>query len=294
MQEALYRCRLYARLGRPVVFTGPFGAGKSWLARYVHELSPRRDRPFVDVPAGELANPLCLDRLFGHTLYAFTDAKRSRPGAFQRAAGGTLLLDDLALLTGEVQAALLRPLAEQLYTPTGSDRDVPVTCRLMFGTTVSPGRLVETGRLLRDLESRLGEFVINVPGLAARPEEILPLAQLFVEITVRSEALGGTVPNVSPAAARALRRHDWPGNVRELSNVMVHATVHAVGARSDSIELDHLPERFRREEPPRRGRPRKLSPEVVMGVLEGAHGVQSEAARRLGVHRHSIRNLLQR
>lgn len=162
----------------------------------------------------------------------------------------------------------------------------------MFGSTESPSQLVRKRRLLRDLESRLGELVISVPGLAARPEEILPLAALFVEGTVEAERLGETVPQLTPAAAEALRHYAWPKNVRELRNVMVRATVHALGTGAAAIELEHLPKRFRTRGKAGRGRPRKVSREVVLAALAEAKGVQSEAARRLGVHRHSIRNQL--
>ncbi|HET7790725.1 MAG TPA: sigma 54-interacting transcriptional regulator, partial [Gemmatimonadales bacterium] len=153
--RALERIHQYARAGTPVVFVGETGTGKSYFARGLHEASGRRG-PFLDVTAGELDPGLALSQLFGHVRGSFTGAVGSRPGLLAEAAGGTLLLDDFHLMKRSLQAMLLRALERRVFHPVGSDRDVPLACRIVVGMSTAPDLLVARRRLLPDLRFRLG------------------------------------------------------------------------------------------------------------------------------------------
>jgi DNA-binding NtrC family response regulator len=162
MRIALERCRLYATVKRPVLLVGPVGAGKTTIARRLHQESGRVG-DLVPLTSAESSVEMFRDALFGHTRGAFTGAQAERRGALARASEGTLLLDDLPFLEVEAQAALLRTLEDRAFRPIGSDRDLPVTCRFLFASTLSIEALVEDRGFLPDLASRIGDFVIPVP-----------------------------------------------------------------------------------------------------------------------------------
>jgi len=292
MQFALELCRRYARADRPVVLIGPVGSGKSSLATYIHEQSGRAG-PLIAVSGGELVDTLYADTLFGHVSGAFTGARGLRPGAFERAAGGTLFLDDLACMCPPAQAALLRATEDRRFTPLGAVRDVPVTCREVYATTVAPAELVVRGQLLSDLESRLGELRVYVPTLVERRDDILDLAVGFCTGFLTELHRPRRLP-LSSATADCLLAYGWPGNVRELKGVIEHAVLHAVATGSNQIEVVHLPTRFAQAGGEGASAPRRLRPDVVRHTVAMADGNQSEAARRLGVHRNTIARYLRK
>ena len=285
---ALRLCRLYSQWRRPVVFIGPVGTGKTFLARQLHEWSGRTG-PFVAVGAGELDPNLFRDRLFGHARGAFTGASADRPGALAESAGGTLLLDDLALMERTVQATLLRVLESGQFRPLGASQDEEVSCRVVFATTVPPEELVSRGDLLPDLSSRLGRMVIETRPLRERTEEIGPLALRFARAFLREHGLSCSV-RIPDDVRRLLESHPWPNNIRELRHVVERAVVHAVeGEREDIVlKAGHLP--FSVRHPSNEGSLGREMPsdELIERTLEATGGNATETARILGIHRNTV------
>lgn len=286
MSLALDRCRRYAGVRRPVIFVGPVGAGKTTLARHIHELSGRTG-PFVAVTAAEASAPMYRDTLFGHVRGAFTGAVSGRIGAIERAAHGTLLIDDLAFLPLDAQAAILRVMEERSFYPIGADTEREVCCQILFASTVPLPRLVESGRLIPDLQSRMGEFIVPVPGLAERRDEIPSLSR---DIASAFRVEHGQIDEVdfTDRALELLKRYDWPTNIRGLRNAIERAVVHA-GLHEDLpvIEPDHLPDRVVAFEPDNK-RDKRVTRSMVLHALSETNSNQSRAAERLGVHRNTV------
>ncbi len=287
MRHALRLVALYAPIPRPVTFIGNVGSGKSTLARRIHRIAGRAGR-LVEVSSGELTETLFADTLFGHVAGAFTGATGTRKGAVELADGGTLLIDDLALMHLAAQASILRVLESRRFRPLGATEDRETSARFIFASTLDLDELVSTGALLPDLRSRLGEFIVDVPSLFERVNDILPLAHKIASDFLTEVRLEASV-RFTDGCADALVGYGWPGNVRQLQGVVWRALVHA-GLREGEIEVraSHLPDKMLGEtEAPTQGS-RKLSAELVAAVLAETGGNQSEAARKLDVHRNTI------
>jgi two-component system, NtrC family, response regulator HydG len=223
-----------------LLLVGETGTGKTRLARLVHELSPRRDEPFLVVDCGALTANLIESELFGHIKGAFTGADRDRAGKLAAAAGGTLLLDEVNSLPLPLQAKLLRAVDERTFEPVGSNRAQPVRARLIAACNVPLEQEVAAGRFRADLYYRLNVVAFYLPGLRDRRAAIVPLARKFLaEFAARNRP---DVRGLAPAAVRALEAHDWPGNIRELRNVIERAVALAPGPE---IGLEDLPEAVR-------------------------------------------------
>jgi DNA-binding NtrC family response regulator len=245
----------------------------------------------VVAPSGELTDTLYADTLFGHVAGAFTSASASREGVVEWARNGTLLLDDLTMMSVAAQASLLRVLETGRFRPLGSSTDRPSTTRFLFATTVDLPDLVALGSLLPDLESRVGELVIYVPGLAERSEDIPPLAAGLASIFLAEHGYTGHV-EITVECQDLLMRYPWPTNVRELRGVMERAIIHA-GPTNGTVVLrpGHLPDRF--HQPFEDGDSNStLTRSLVESVLHEVAGNRSEAARRLGVHRNTVARYL--
>ena len=293
--DALSLSQLYGPLDRSVFFHGPVGAGKTTLARATHDLSGRKGG-FVPVSAADLPEALYNDVLFGHRRGAFTGANADRSGIITLAAGGTLLIDDMAFLSTVVQAAILRVVETGAYRPLGANRDSHASCRFMFASTTSLSRMIDDGHLIPDLASRIGEMTVPIPGLADRRCDIIPLVKEIARRFVQE--LDSKAPvRIGKEARRLLLAYSWPGNLRELTGVVERAIVHA-GIHDDAIDIrpEHLPERFRAtlEPSPQNEKParRPLTREIVRDAVVAANGNKSEAARKLGVHRNTIAQYL--
>ncbi len=238
--ESLRRVYRLVRLVAPrptaVLLTGETGTGKELVARAVHQLSPRRDRPFVVINCAALPEPLMEAELFGYNRGAFTGAFQSRLGRFQVAHGGTLLLDEVGDLPLSMQAKLLRFLQEGEIQRLGSPDTLRVDARIIAATNANLARLVKEGRFRDDLYYRLAVFPIEIEPLRARREDIVLLGQHFLNRL--SEEMQSSIRALSPAAVRALERHSWPGNVRELRQVIERALILA----EDHLEIqpEHL------------------------------------------------------
>jgi transcriptional regulator with GAF, ATPase, and Fis domain len=233
MEKVLEQVRQVADSPLSVLVDGETGTGKELVARAIHELSARREGPFVAVDCGAIPDTLIESELFGYEKGAFTGAHQRKDGQFQLAAGGSLFLDEIVNLPLATQAKLLRALQERQVQPLGGKRPLRVDVRVIVASNVPLEREVRAGRFRQDVYYRLNEFAITLPPLRKR-DDILDLAQEFVR--EGSRELGRRCRGISPPAAQLLLRYPWPGNVRELRNVIRRALLLA----ADLIEPEHL------------------------------------------------------
>ena len=232
MQRTLELVERVARTSTAVLIVGETGSGKEIVARAVHHYSVRSSKPWVDINCGALPEHLMESELFGHERGAFSGADTARPGLFEMASTGTLFLDEVGELEPRMQVKLLRVLDGVPYYRVGGTRKVSVDTRILAATNQDLEHLVRTGRFRSDLFHRLNQYQIRVPPLRERREDIVPIAEYFLE-------QNSAQASFSTAAQDALRGWHWPGNVRELRNVVTAALIHShdyvIG--SDDIEL---------------------------------------------------------
>jgi len=219
-----------------VLLTGESGTGKEVVARTIHEMSPRRNRPFVAVNCAAIPETLLESEILGHEKGSFTGATSARAGCFEQANGGTLLLDEIGEMPPELQAKLLRVLEERTLRRVGGRQEFPVDVRVLSSTNVNIETALREGKFREDLFYRLNVFTIALPSLRERPEDIGLLMQHFV--AEFADSYDKTIRGITPAALARMRQHDWPGNVRELRNVVERAVV---VAHRDIIDVDDLP-----------------------------------------------------
>ncbi|MGE0434522.1 MAG: sigma-54-dependent transcriptional regulator [Planctomycetota bacterium] len=206
-----------------VLIRGESGTGKELVARAVHECSPRHDGPFVPLNCAAIPEGLIESELFGHEKGAFTGANEKHTGRFAEASNGTLFLDEIAELALPVQAKLLRVLQERTFRPVGGSKEQQSDFRLIAASHKDLAREVRKGRFREDLFFRVAVFELRVPSLRDRDDDILLLAEHFVELYSGERAKVAGLPMIEPDAADALLSHEWPGNVRELQNAIQHA-----------------------------------------------------------------------
>ncbi len=278
MRRLASSVRKIAALRLPVLLRGESGTGKDLVARAVHDESPRKGRPFVAINAATISRELAESELFGHQRGAFTGAVRDRKGAFREASGGTLFLDEIASLSLEVQAKLLRVVEEGMVRPLGAEASVPVDVRLVVATCEPLERMVKERLFRADLYERIAVCVVQVPALRERPEDIPALARHLL----KTSELGAR--ELSPGALGVLRAQTWTGNVRELRNVTVQAALRAGGR----VQAEHVIEAIAERCPARR----RLEPDDAARIFAETGNNQSAAARRAGVPRSTMRDLL--
>ncbi|MFW6221723.1 MAG: sigma-54-dependent transcriptional regulator [Fibrobacterota bacterium] len=206
-----------------VLIQGESGTGKELIARAIHDYSPRKDKPFVSFNCGAFSEDLVVNELFGHEKGAFTGALRSRAGMFERASGGTFLLDEIGEMPIHVQAKLLRVLQEREVSKVGGDNSVSVDVRIVATTNRNLRQEVEKGNFREDLFYRLNVFHIQLPPLRERMEDFEVLANHFVQKC--NDENGFHVEGLEPECFEKMRKHSWPGNIRELENAVERAVV---------------------------------------------------------------------
>jgi len=233
--ELLRDIRRIAPSSATVLVQGETGTGKEIVARYIHELSPRADRPFVAINCGAFTETLIDSELFGYEKGAFTGAIGAKEGWFEAAHGGTLFLDEIGDLPLNIQVRMLRVLQEREVVRLGSRVAKPVDVRLVAATNVDLELAVEQGRFREDLFFRLNVMSLKVPALRDRPGDILPLTEHFLRIY--SEQAGHSDISLGSDAVRMLLDHPWSGNIRELENVLHRAAFMSPDGR---IEAEHL------------------------------------------------------
>ncbi|MBO9549983.1 sigma54-dependent transcriptional activator SfnR [Pseudomonas sp.] len=232
-----------------VLIIGETGTGKELVARHIHNLSGRRNGPFIAVNCGAFAESLVEAELFGHEKGAFTGALAAKAGWFEEANGGTLFLDEIGDLPLPIQVKLLRVLQEREVVRLGSRKSIPINVRVLAATNVQLEKAINAGHFREDLYYRLNVVTLQLHPLRDRPGDILPLARHFIRSY--SERLGYGPVELSPKAQAKLVEYSWPGNIRELENVIHHSlltcgdgVIQAQDLRLSNLRLE------RREEAP--------------------------------------------
>ena len=238
LRQMLWQVEAVEQSPASVLVLGESGVGKELVARAIHARSPRADEPLVKVNCASIPKDLFESEFFGHVRGAFTGAHRDRVGRFQLADGGTIFLDEVGEIPLELQGKLLRVLQESEFERVGDDVTRSVDVRVIAATNRDLEELVENGEFREDLYYRLSVFPINVPPLRRRKEDVLQLAQHFLETTCKD--FGRKPFKLTNRQVEAIRAYDWPGNVRELKNVIERAVILSKG---DTLRLElSLPE----------------------------------------------------
>ncbi len=236
MREVVRRARQVAEADTPVLILGETGTGKERLAHAIHSWSQRGERPFVAINCASIPAGLLESELFGHIKGAFTGAVKDRPGRFQMANGGTLLLDEIGELPIELQAKLLRVLQEGRFEPVGSDRTVRVDVRILAATHVDLARAIAEKQFREDLYYRLSVFPLSLPPLRERFADLPELVDAVLVEQQRRTGRRGM--RVTADGLVHLRRYSWPGNIRELANILERGTILAAGRDLTPALLD--------------------------------------------------------
>ncbi len=227
MERVVKLAEQVARSEAPVLVTGESGTGKEVMARFVHQKSARRDRPFVAVNCAAIPDALLESELFGHEKGAFTGAVARRIGKFEEANGGTLLLDELSEMDVRLQAKLLRAIQERVIDRVGGSAPVKVDIRIIATSNRNLAEAVKAGTFREDLLYRLNVVHLRMPALRERPQDVLALADFFAK--KYAEVNGLPIRPLTGEARKALAANPWPGNVRELENTVHRATLLATG-----------------------------------------------------------------
>jgi two-component system nitrogen regulation response regulator NtrX len=221
-----------------VLITGENGTGKELVARALHEASPRRDRPFIEVNCAAIPSELIESELFGHMKGSFTGAFADRAGKFEQADGGTLFLDEVGDMSLSAQAKLLRVLQEGVVTRIGGSKSIQVDVRVLAATNKDLDSEIADGRFREDLLYRLNVVPIDVPPLRERKEDIPALVEHFADQLSASAGVPGR--KFAEDAVRRLQARSWPGNIRELRNAVERALILASGKTVTAADIDHL------------------------------------------------------
>ena len=299
MQELFRLVEMVAPSTASVLITGESGTGKELVARTIHELSPRKGKPFVPINCAAIPETLIESEIFGHEKGAFTGALERRTGCFELAEGGTLLLDEIGEMPVATQAKLLRVLEDHKLRRLGSKVETTVDVRVLAATNKIPEDAVAAGQLRNDLYYRLNVFNINMPPLREHKEDLAELVQaLLAEMNTKH---GRGIQMVSEAVMKLFQSYAWPGNVRELRNSLERAVIVCDGS---VVETRHLPPGFGRVH----ARPVAHDPnalhlgvgttvgeaerQLIMKTLEATNNNKTRAAEILGISLKTLHNKL--
>ena len=275
----------------PVLILGQSGTGKEVVAQSLHYQGPRRDHPFVAVNCAAVTETLLESELFGHEKGAFTEARELRQGKFELAEGGTLFLDEIGDMSAGGQAKLLRVLEQKVITRVGGSQSIRTNVRVIAATNVNLAQAVHSKKFREDLYYRLSVVALELPALGERPEDILPLAEHFLEVfcaQARRPRLA-----IAPDARTRLASHPWPGNVRELRNLMERIAFLCPGERIEASDLAFIlsPDRDTVTGATDLGltdATNRFQQDYIRRMIKRAQGNMSETARMLGMHRSNL------
>jgi DNA-binding NtrC family response regulator len=283
MRRLLELARRVAAVDSTILVTGESGTGKKRIARLIHDASPRAGGPFVAVNCGAVPETLLESELFGHAKGAFTGAVQDRPGLFEAAQGGTLLLDEIGDVPPAMQVKLLRALQEREVRRVDENRHRAVDVRVLAATHRDLLADVHAARFRQDLYYRLRVVELKVPPLRERRDDVLPLARLFLaESAARARR---KLAGFTPRAAHQLVRYAWPGNVRELENAVERAVVLAAGNRIDVGDLpDEVGAALPAVDAPGAVRPlAAVERDYIRAALAANGGNRTRTAEQLGI-----------
>ncbi|WP_321346621.1 sigma-54 dependent transcriptional regulator [uncultured Draconibacterium sp.] len=236
IKYAINLARKVAPTDMSVIVSGETGIGKEYIARFIHEHSLRKDKPFLAIDCGAIPKELANSELFGHIKGSFTGAISDKVGVFQKAHGGTLFLDEIGNLSYDVQLKLLRAIQERVVSRLGDDKQKSIDIRIIAATNDDLNQEVKENNFREDLYHRLNEFKITLPPLRERPEDIKVFLSYFIESA--NQELNRNITGVTPEAESIILKYPWYGNLRELKNVIKRAVLMAEG---ESIDTECFP-----------------------------------------------------
>ncbi|HUN80146.1 MAG TPA: sigma-54 dependent transcriptional regulator [Phycisphaerae bacterium] len=270
-----------------VLIHGETGTGKELAARAIHQISPRREKPFVAINCGSIPETLLESELFGHVRGAFTGADRDKRGLFEVAGEGTIFLDEIGEMPLSVQPKILRALENREILRVGSTNPLRISARIIAATHRDLPKMISEGAFRQDLYYRLNVFELEIPPLRARPEDIRPLAAHCLERLCRM--FNRTPVTLSPEALRALEQYRWPGNARELANILERALILAESSRINLADLPGIvkPTDLSSEDDLKSAR-RAFERAHILGVIAKYGGEKRRAAEALGIDLSSL------
>ncbi len=298
MQEVMRQVEIAAPSTASVLITGETGSGKEMVARSIHLLSPRSERPFVAINCSAIPESLMESEIFGHEKGAFTGAAERRIGCFELAHGGTLLLDEIGEMPAPTQAKLLRVLEDRTIRRLGSKVETPVDVRVVAATNKNPEQAVTDGHLRQDLYFRLNVFHIHLPPLREHKDDLPVLVEhLLADISTKH---GKKISGVGADVMDLFRSYPWPGNVRELRNVLERA---AIASDRGTIGRQHLPSDFGHAPAVASGSLNgvrfpigttvdQVERELILQTLNGTGQNKTRAAELLGISLKTLHNKL--
>lgn len=289
--EAARQLYTYVKLVAPtsmsVLINGASGTGKEYVAKRIHQLSKRSEKPFVAIDCGAIPKELATSEFFGHKKGSFTGAIEDKVGAFIEADGGTIFLDEIGNLSYDVQVQLLRVLQERRVKPIGTTTEVKVDVRLIAATNEDLKAAIKSGAFREDLYHRINEFTIYMPHLCERGEDIPLFANFFLDQANRE--LEKPVPGFLPEAMERISQYTWPGNLREMRNTVMRA---ALLAQGNPIRVEHLGIDMNIDKPINILHDPDSERTKIVSALQKCSGNKSKAAAMLGIDRKTLYNKL--
>ena len=281
--------RIVAPANATVLITGETGTGKEVVARAIHHQSNRRNKPFIATSCAALPESLLESELFGHEKGSFTGAVERKKGKFEAGHMGTIFLDEIGEINANTQVHLLRALEEKKITRIGSNEEIAVDVRVITATNRNLRNMVLEGQFREDLYYRLKVVTINLPPLKERKEDILPLAEHFLQ--KYAEENNKNVMNLSPEVIEFMLHYSWPGNVRELENMIEHGVILS---KSSAITMNELPQDIILPTLAEEKTIEAVTRTHIFNVLEETKGNITKAANILGIRRMTLYNKLKK